>query len=107
MVARVSSYEVLPERLEEFEDRVREALSQISEMEGLRGHYLLVGQESNRAMIVTFWDGQDNLAASRVTAARLRSEAVRAVDAEVLSVDEFAVASNGEHDLQRLADGVV
>jgi len=96
MVARVSTYDVPAERLGEAEDRFREALDEISEMEGLYGYYFLIGQESNRAMVITLWEGHDALAASHVTASRLRSDAARSLDGEVLSVDEFTVAFHAE-----------
>jgi heme-degrading monooxygenase HmoA len=102
MVARVSIYDVPAERLDEAEDRFREALDEISGMEGLQGHYFLVGRDSNRAMVITLWEGHDALAASNVAASRLRSEAARALDGEVLSVDEFAVAFHAEPGLEPL-----
>ncbi len=102
MVARVSTYDVPAERFGEAEDRFREALDQISGMEGLRGYYFLIGQESNRAMVITLWEGHEALAASHVTASRLRSDAARSLDGEVLSVDEFTVAFHAQPGLELL-----
>jgi heme-degrading monooxygenase HmoA len=96
MVARVSVYDIPPERIEEAEDGFREVLGQISTMEGLRSLYLLMSRESSRAMVVTLWDGHDSMAASGVTAARLRTEVARAVDGEVLSVEELDVVVHEE-----------
>jgi heme-degrading monooxygenase HmoA len=92
MFARLSVYEIPESRMDEAEDRFREALTEVAGMEGLEGCYFLVGTESNRAAALTLWTTPDSMARSRVTASRLRSEAARSLDGEVLSVEEFEVA---------------
>lgn len=61
-------------------------------MEGLRDAYFLVSGDSDRAAALTLWHTHDAMAASRVTASRLRSDAVRDVDGSIVSVEEFQIA---------------
>jgi heme-degrading monooxygenase HmoA len=90
--ARISIYEIPDERAGEAVESFGEALSSIAGEAGLADAYFLVGRESDRAMVVTLWEGQDAMATSRLTATRLRTEACRAVDGSILSVEEFEVA---------------
>jgi heme-degrading monooxygenase HmoA len=91
--ARVSTYEIPPERAGEATGSFRQALGQIRELKGLAAVYLLVNAETGRLLTMTLWDNAAAMEASHVTASRLRTGAVRAVDGDVLSVDEFEVAA--------------
>lgn len=92
MLARVSIYELAEGREDEAAERFGEAFAQIADLSGLVEAFFLVSREGNRAIGVTLWTDAQQMAASRVTGSRLRTEAARAVDAAVLSVDEFDVA---------------
>ena len=94
MFARISIYEIPDGRSHEATTAFGDAMSTIVAQRGLVDAYFLVGRESERAMVVTLWESEQAMAASRVTASRLRSEAARAVDAEILSVEEFEVAAH-------------
>jgi heme-degrading monooxygenase HmoA len=91
--ARVSIYEIPDGRSHEAATSFGEAMGTIASHRGLVDAYFLVARESDRAIVVTLWESEVAMTASRVTATRLRSEAARAVDAEILSVEEFEVAA--------------
>jgi heme-degrading monooxygenase HmoA len=91
MFARVSVYEGSPDARGEAETRFREAIARIRESPGLVDAYFLLGTESDRAITITLWEDHAAMAASRVVASRLRSEAAAAAGVEVLSVEEFEV----------------
>jgi heme-degrading monooxygenase HmoA len=90
--ARVSIYEIPDDRAGEAVESFSDALTQIAGQAGLCDAYFLVGRESDRAMVVTLWESQDAMATSRVAATRLRTEASRAADGTIVSVEEFEVA---------------
>jgi hypothetical protein len=52
-------------------------------------------RDASRAAL-TIWEDGETLTASRVAATRLRSEAMRSIDGEVVSIEEFAVAVHRE-----------
>ena len=92
MFARVSIYEIPDDQAGQAVDSFSDALTQIAGQAGLCDAYFLVGRESDRAMVMTLWESQDAMAASRLTATRLRTEASRAADGSIVSVEEFEVA---------------
>jgi heme-degrading monooxygenase HmoA len=91
--ARVSSYEIPPEQAGDAAARFGQAIGQIRELNGLAAAYLLVNAEAGRVLTMTLWDSAAAMEASHVTASRLRTEAVRSVDGNVLSVEEYEVAA--------------
>lgn len=92
MIARVSVYELPGDRTEEAVARFGEAIGEIKQMDGLHEVWFLVSAEAERAVTLTVWESHQAAEASRVSATRLRSEAARAVDGGVLSVQEYDVA---------------
>ena len=93
MFARVSIYEVPIEQVEAAAETFGQAIGQIREMAGLAAAYLLVNAENGRTLTMTLWDSRAAMEASRVTASRLRSEAARGLDGDVLSTEEYEVAA--------------
>ena len=93
MFARVSIYEVPAERVGAAAETFGQAIGQIREMTGLAAAYLLVNAENGRTLTMTLWDSRAAMEASRVTASRLRSEAARGLDGDVLSTEEYEVAA--------------
>jgi hypothetical protein len=91
VVARLSVYELPEDRVREAAQAFDEVLTEISAARGFVESLFLVGAEG-KAVVLTLWQDDDSMAASRVTATRLRSEAVRRVGGEVVSVDELSVA---------------
>jgi heme-degrading monooxygenase HmoA len=91
MFARVSIYEIPQDRREEARANFNRAVARIRETEGLADAQFLLGCDSDRAVTITFWESHEAMAASRVTASRLRSEAAASVGGDVLSVEEFEV----------------
>jgi heme-degrading monooxygenase HmoA len=91
--ARVSTYEIPPERAGDATGSFRQAIGQIRELNGLAAVYLLVNAETGRVLTMTLWNSAAEMEASHVTASRLRTEAVRTVDGDVLSIEEYEVAA--------------
>jgi heme-degrading monooxygenase HmoA len=94
MFARLSTYQIPPERKEEAQANFEGAVGQIREAEGLEKAVFMVGCDSDRAVTITFWESHAAMSASRVMASRLRSDAASSVEGDVVSVDEFEVISD-------------
>jgi len=99
MFARVSTYEVPAEHCDAAAETFRQAISQIRGLEGLVTAYVLVDPQSGRLVTMTLWENAELMAASRMTATRLRGEAIRALDGDVLSTEEYEVAARELGDL--------
>ena len=95
MFARLSIYELPEDRAREATQAFEGALEAIAASRGFSGSYFLVNQEG-KAVALTLWEDDAAMEASRVVATRLRSDAVRSVDGDVVSVEEFAVALHRE-----------
>jgi heme-degrading monooxygenase HmoA len=91
MFARVSIYDIPEDQRANAQSNFASALARIRETEGLADAQFLLGCDSNRAVTITFWESHEAMAASRVVASRLRSEAAAAVGGDVVSVEEFEV----------------
>jgi heme-degrading monooxygenase HmoA len=91
MFARIGTYDVPEDQGEAAKEAFRAALRQIRELPGFRDASLLLACDGGRAMTITFWDDRHAMSASRVAATRLRSEAARAVDGEVVTAVEYEV----------------
>ena len=91
MHARVSTYDLAPDKLEEGIRGFREAAERIRQLDGLEEVIFLIDRENGRAVTVTLWDGADTMSSSRVAASRARSDAARAADGEVQSTCEYEV----------------
>jgi heme-degrading monooxygenase HmoA len=89
MWARVSTYELAGQDLEEAIRGFERAVAQLRGMEGASDAYLLVDRGSGRALTVTLWESEEALAASEDAADRLRREAS---GDRVQSVDRYEVA---------------
>jgi heme-degrading monooxygenase HmoA len=91
LFARVSTYEFPVDQCDEAVEAFRRALAEIRTLPGLTDAYFFVDRESGHGETVTFWDSPDTMAASRVRASRLRTEAATAVDGGVQSSNEYEV----------------
>ena len=94
MFARMSVYDVPEDKRGEAEEIFKSAIGRIRESEGLENAYALFSCEGRRALTITFWQDQGAMAASRVAASRLRSDAAGSVDADIVSVEEFVVVES-------------
>ena len=92
MFGRVSTYELPQGRATEAVQSFHEAIASIEELPGLRDAYLLLSEDDSQALTVTLWETHDAMAASRVRATRVRSEAAAAVGSNILSTVEYRVA---------------
>jgi heme-degrading monooxygenase HmoA len=91
--ARVSMYEIPVENSAAATDAFRRALDEIRTMGGLVEGYTLVHADSGRVITLTLWETANAMEASRVTASRLRTEALHTVDGTLLSTEEYEVAA--------------
>jgi heme-degrading monooxygenase HmoA len=92
MFARVVRYQIPEARFGEVVPAFRDAVQQLREVEGHKGGYLLIDRDNSTVLTVTLWDNQAAMEASEVTASRLRSEAINAVDGEIQGVNRCEVA---------------
>ena len=89
MWARLATYEMGQDQIEEGLRGFERAVDQLRDMEGARGAYLLVDRASGKAATLTLWESEEALRASDEEAARIRREA--AGEAE-RNVERYEVA---------------
>jgi heme-degrading monooxygenase HmoA len=92
-------YEVPAEKSDAAADTFREVIGEIRKLNGLVTAYVLMHTDSGRLITMTVWENADVMAASRMTATRLRGDAIRALDGDVLSTEEYEVAVRVPGDL--------
>jgi heme-degrading monooxygenase HmoA len=92
MFARVARYEVPPERMEEAVEAFREAVTEINDLEGLKGGSVLTDAEDGVVISLTYWDTRAAMEDSEAKAAGLRRQAAKRVDGTVVSVHSLDVA---------------
>jgi len=92
MFARVVRYQIPEARFGEVVPAFRDAVERLQDVEGHKGGYLLIDRDNSTALTVTLWDNQAAMEASEVTASRLRSEAINAIEGEIQSVNRCEVA---------------
>jgi hypothetical protein len=63
-------------------------------MPGFMGGYWLADRSTGEAMSFTFFDSQEALEASRMSADQVRNQATQSIGAEVVSVEHMVVAVN-------------
>jgi heme-degrading monooxygenase HmoA len=90
--ARISTYDLAADKLEDGVRGFSEAIDRIRSLEGFREALLLVDRENGQAVTITVWDDAHAMEASRVAASRARSDAARAADGEVKSSAEYEIA---------------
>jgi heme-degrading monooxygenase HmoA len=89
--ARVSTYDLSPDKFEDGIRGFREAMNRIRELDGLHEVFFLVDRENGQAVTITLWDDAATMTASRVAATRARSDAARSADGVVKSSCEYEV----------------
>ena len=94
MFARIGVYEIPGERMKEAVESFSVALEEISQCEGFHEAFLLVDGDDERATTLTLWTTQAAMEASAVTASRLRTEAARSVDGNVISAQQYELATH-------------
>jgi hypothetical protein len=90
--ARLSTYDLSVDKLDEGIRGFREAIDRIQQLDGFQEALFLIDRENGQAVTITFWDRADSMLASGVSASRARSDAARAADGEVKSTCEYEVA---------------
>jgi heme-degrading monooxygenase HmoA len=92
----MSIYEIPADRVADATASFQQAIDQIRGIRGFSDAYLFVNRETGRAATITLWESRETMEASRVTASRLRSEAVHALEASIVSTEEYGVAMHQE-----------
>ena len=92
MVARVARYEVPQDRIDDAVAAFGEAGTQIENLDGFAGGYVLIDREDGRTMTVTLWNNLAAMENSERSAGTLRRQAAQAASGTVLSVEKFEVA---------------
>jgi heme-degrading monooxygenase HmoA len=90
--ARVARYEVPDDRLQAATAAFGEAGSEVAQLGGFAGGYVLMDEEDGRMMTVTLWDNLAALESSEHQAGNARRHAAEAAGGSVLSVEKFEVA---------------
>jgi heme-degrading monooxygenase HmoA len=94
MFARIGVYEIPGERMNEAVASFTAALEEISACEGFQEAFLFVDRDDERATTLTLWTTQEAVERSAVTASRLRTDAARAVDGNVISAQQYEIATH-------------
>jgi len=92
MLARVVRYEVDPARTDAAVQAFAEAASEVEQLQGFAGGYVLVDHNDGRTMTLTLWENSAVLENSERVAGRARRRAAESVGGSVLSVEQFDVA---------------
>jgi heme-degrading monooxygenase HmoA len=91
--ARVVRYSVDPERCDEALQAFQQAAQEIGAMDGIAGGYVLADSDDGLIITVTFWNDRAAMENSEVRASRLRQDALRSVEGEIVSVERVSVAT--------------
>jgi heme-degrading monooxygenase HmoA len=92
MFVRLARYEVPDDRLDEAVQAFEQAARELEGIPGLTSGYVLLDTESGGIVTVTMWESRQAMDSSEVRAARLRQQAVQAVQGSVASVQCLEVA---------------
>jgi heme-degrading monooxygenase HmoA len=91
--ARVVRYSVEPDRCEEALQAFEQAAREIGAIDGIAGGYVMADGDDGLIITVTIWNDRNSMENSEVRASRLRQNALRAVDGEIMSVERLSVAA--------------
>ena len=86
-------YQVDPDRCDDALAALEDAAQQIGAIDGNSGGYVLVDGEAGRIMTFIMWQDQAAMEASEVHASRLRQDAIRAVEGEIVSIERLRIAT--------------
>jgi hypothetical protein len=90
--ARVSRFEVRPEKVDEKIQGVRdEVIPALRAMKGSKGVIALVDRETGSLFGVTLWDGEDAMRASEEAADRVREDSLTEGE-RIAGVERYEVA---------------
>ena len=91
MHARVTTVQVRPERLDELQRLVQEAVDALHQQPGFRGLTFLVDRDNSKGLIQTLWDSAGALAASEGGIYRERMLAIAPLLAAGAIRDQYEV----------------
>ena len=100
MYARVTTGELAPDQMEDFEKMVRDqVIPRARELRGFKGGYWLADRDGGRVMGITLFESEEALRASEEQANRIREESSRSAGLEVPSFVSYEVVESvGEAD---------
>ncbi len=94
MFARVTSAESSPGDVDAWIEYIREnVLVQARQIPGWQGVIDLVNRSTGKNVTITLWESEAAMQASGTAAEPLRSQAAKASNAKILSVDRFEVST--------------
>ena len=92
MFARVSQYEVQPERLQQGQRALEEHLIPALRMQrGYSGGLLLGNSEEGKVLAVSLWESEQDMRATDEASVWFRAFGAEAVEGEVISVETYEV----------------
>jgi heme-degrading monooxygenase HmoA len=91
--ARVVRYSVEPDRCEQALRAFEQAAREIGVIDGIAGGYVMADGDDGLIITVTLWNDRNAMEKSEVRASRLRQNALRSVDGEIISVERLSVAT--------------
>jgi hypothetical protein len=95
--ARVATFQGQRDRIDQAITTIQDVvLPAARQLPGFLGGFWLVDQATASGVGVTLFDGADNLAASRNTAAQIRDRAAAQAGAEISSFEEYDVLARAE-----------
>lgn len=93
MLARVSTYEGPPDRMEEGISHARERiLPAARNIDGFSGILLLADRETGKSLSITLWESEQAMRDSEEEATRLRRESAEAGGETIAGVERYEVS---------------
>ena len=91
--ARVSSFEGLPEKIDEgIRQAEQDVLPRARQLPGWKGYYWLADRSSGRAKLITLFESMDAVRASEQQANELRRQSAEAAGETITGVERYEVA---------------
>ena len=90
--ARVSTYEIPTERIDEAGPAFEEATRQLQGMEGIKEAMYLIDRTGGKALTLTIWDSHEAMLASEKMAKEVRERGASSGGGAVKTVDRYEIA---------------
>ncbi len=96
---RIGHVECAPATIDAFIEEFRSTgVPALMEMRGLASAQLMTNRATGRCIVITAWDDEDALAASRAATARLRANASASAHVQVRGVEEYELVFSSVRD---------
>ena len=102
MFARVSTFRVPPNQVEEAIHYIREqVLPKAQQMEGFKGPYLLFDRDSGKALMVGLWESEEAMRACEELITVQHTESTQTIGARGVSVSKYEVVLSPEEGVRQ------